>query len=282
MLDYRAESLLEGVQPLSRTQLLERIGVRPPYLALGEMALEGRFFTASARAEAPSFAEQGPMTAAELGRHAALAGLCHAALSQRDDKRRYYLARQAHCHYTANAAPYGSRVGLRSEIAVEKRQARADITVTAAQRPLAEFTVNYTILTEPAFARLFSRHRQPTFPTTHNPYKHLLAEAFQRGEDWLEQRFTVPASACAGHFEDYPALPVAVLMGQLSYLAGQLAGKPFRVSRGEVEASDLCWAGEEARFSVQRAATEGSEQRFECSAHAEDRQTGHMSLWLDF
>ena len=97
---------------------------------------------------------------------------------------------------------------------------------------------------------------------------------------------SLPVGACVGHFDGYPALPVAVLMGQLSYLAGRLHDVPYRVVRGEVEASDLVWAGERAVFRVARdgfgdtQATRGA-QRYRCEAWAGDRSVASMTLWLE-
>lgn len=276
------------ISDVVRTSTLEhlsrRICVRPPYFALFDLTLEGRFLTAKAVAEAPPFLERGPMTAAELGRHAAITGLSHAAASQSDDRRRYYLAQHAACRYVENRHAYGTPVRFTSKVLdLTKRSCRAAVTATAEGDPLAEFEVDYTILTEAAFERLF-RSRAKAAPTVHNPYGNLLAEAYRRDGPVAEQVIPeLPAAACVGHFEGYPALPVAVLMGQLSYLAGQLFGKgsdAFRVVRGSVDANDLAWAGETASFWVRHVGPEDDAERFQCDAFASDRQVGSMLLWL--
>jgi len=69
-------------------------------------------------------------------------------------------------------------------------------------------------------------------------------------------------------------------MGQLSYLAGQLAPAPFRVRRGLVRAQDLAWAGEPVRFEAARLADEAEGWRFVCNAAADGRSVGGMDLWL--
>jgi hypothetical protein len=273
-----------GIQP-PLASLLARICVRPPYFNLRELALDGLRFAATSRAEAPPFLEIGAMTAAELGRHAAIAGASHGALSQGDDKRRYYLARHAECRYTPNPAPYGTPVRFASQLeSLGKRDLRALVTASAAGAPLAEFTIDYAILTEATFERLFRSKAQPS-PSRSSPYGHLLSEDYQRGADWLEQRIdAVPVAACAGHFEGYPALPVAVLMGQLSYLAGRLVDdepRPFRVVRGSVSADDLAWAGEAVHFCVRRTRRESAVREFACEAFASGRPVGHMALTLE-
>ncbi len=262
--------------------VLTRIGITPPYYALHDAVLEGERFEATAYAEAPAFLEQGPMTAAEIGRHSAIAGQSVAAMGQRDDQRRYFLARKAECFYLPTEARYGAPVRLRAVVtSSEKRQAAARISVTSGGQPLAEVEVTYTILTKVTFERLFRRKRIPTHPVP-SPYGALISEVFESGNDSLEQRLEIAPGHCVGHFDDYPALPVAAVMGQLSYLAGQLMATPFRVTRGSVRASDLCWAGETVRFFVRRLESVGAIHHILCVAETgEDREVGRMDLWLE-
>lgn len=276
----------EPTGSLTQPELLPRIGVRAPYFALSDLALEGLELHATAVAESPAFLEVGPMPAAELGRHAALVGLSLAAMQQADDRRRYYLARRAECRYLPNDAPYGAPVRFVGQLLeLDKRKSRAAVTAEAGGAPLASFEVDYTVLTESAFERLFRVNGKPT-PLAPSPYGSLLTPLWQGTTDCAEQIVEeLPVSACVGHFDGFPALPVAVLMGQLSYLAGRLHGEPYRVVRGEVEASDLVWAGERAIFRAARAGTGGHPEvpqadRYRCEAWAGDRPVAAMTLWL--
>ena len=226
------------------------------------------------------------MPAAELGRHAAIVGLSATAAQQSDDNRRYYLARRAECRYVPNDAPYGTPVRFQGRVVNrDKRTAKAAINATANGAPLASFEVDYTVLTESAFERLFRTRSKPT-PGVPSPYGSLLVTSWHGTKDVAEQVVeSLPVGACAGHFDGYPALPVAVLMGQLSYLAGRLHEQPYRVVRGEVEASDLVWAGERAVFRVARDGDGITEEtlgsrRYRCEAWAGDRPVASMTLWL--
>lgn len=263
-----------------------RVCVRPPYLALRDLTIAGERLRAVAVAEAPAHTEVGPMPAAEVGRHAAIAGLLNAAALQSDDRRRYYLAREALCVYQPNDAPYGAPVTFDSSLLeLDKRGCRTRVRALAGGEPLATIELTYAILTDGAFERLFKRYGRPT-PPAPSPYGALLVEAFERGEDWAEQ--VVPAldpSQCVGHFDGFPALPVAQLMGQLAYLAGRLVGDgetPFRVLRGEIAADDLAWAGERATFRVRRSVDAAASDRFvfDCEALADERSVGRMRLWV--
>ncbi len=274
-----------------RTSVIDvtsRIGVRPPYFALSDLSNEGLELHATASAESPANGEVGPMPAAELGRHAAIVGLSAGAMSQSDDRRRYYLARRAECRYVPNSAPHGAPVRFVGRpVDLDKRSLKSHVTATVGGARLAEFTIDYTVLTESAFERLFRVNAKPT-PAVPSPYGSLLQAGWTGTSSHVEQVVErVPVSACAGHFEGHPALPVAVLMGQLSYLAGRLhdAGS-FRVVRGEVEASDLAWAGERVVFGAARQGFGGHQDapkaaRYRCEARAEGRPVGAMTLWLE-
>lgn len=279
---------LGRVARLDLTSVLDRICVRPPYFALSDLHMEGTVLHARAQAEAPAHRERAPMTGAEIGRHAAIAGSCVLAQQQTDDRRRYYLAREARCAFVPNAAPYGSSVDLEATtLSLTKRDAVASIALRANGAALAKIDVSYAILPEATFERLFQM-RKRSVPAGPNPYGRTLQLAAEVGHDRavsvVEQ---VPAAACLGHFETHPALPVAALMGQLTYLAGLLAPQPFRVRRGLVRAQDLAWAGERVRFEARRETSDAPDRwLFECTATAgregtEGRVVGGMTLWLE-
>lgn len=266
---------------------LRRICVRSPYFALRDAVREGRFLHATAVAESPPFLERGPMPAAEVGRHAAIAGLLHAALEQRDDARRYYLARAATCVYVPNGSPYGAPVALRTEVLdLDRRAAHVRTEARTEDGPFAQIELSYAILTEAAFERLFRHRAQPT-PPSPSPFGRLLTEGYEHHGDAVSQNVpAIPIAACTGHFDGFPAMPVAVLMGQLAFLAGRLfdddhgAPAPFRVTRGEIAADDLAWAGEPARFVVARDGADGDGRRFRCQVDADGRTVATMALWL--
>jgi hypothetical protein len=222
------------------------------------------------------------MSAAEVGRHAATVGLCCAALAQRDERRRYYLAQRADYR---GFVPVSSQGVVRFEGDVQRLDKRAAVVRVGAEvggAPLAEVEVAYTVLTAPAFERLFRDRAQPT-PTAHAPcdagYYGELTGVLERAPDTLRLRVAaVPLEVCAGHFDGYPAMPVAVLMSQLSRLAGGLMGGPYHVTAGLIEADDLLWAGSEAVFEAKRVFQRGREHRFRCLTYSGGRIKGQMDL----
>ncbi|ADI15731.1 hypothetical protein [Truepera radiovictrix] len=276
--------------PVSETALLTRICVSRPYFALDKLrAHEGRFY-ATAAADLPLGREVGPMSSAEISRHAAIAGLCGAALAQGDDDRRFYLAQRAEFYALPSAAPYGTPVSFCAQLEdLNKRSARSSITASVGDEPLARLEVSYTILTEYAFRRLFRHRARATAPRAR-----MCAALPGRLSVTDTASYEVPAvpeAACAGHFASYPALPVALLVGQLGDTASHLlATGAFRGVRASVVASDLCWAGEAARFEVRRAPEAFADERallatgiagFDCRVLAGEREVCTAKMLLE-
>ena len=269
--------------PVRTEDLLTRICVRPPYFALQGLRFEPGHLQARVSAERPQGPELGAIQGAELSRHAAIAGLSVAALSQDDDQRRYYLAQQAHFEGFPSEAPYGSEVELDAELlTLSKREARARVTARSEGQVIAVVEVLYSILTDAAFSRLFRSRERPAFgPLSVNAMPDLPAgDTSVTGGRWTREVPEVPEAACAGHFERYPAMPVAILMGQLCQLAGQALGGPYVVADAEVDAHDFCWAGEAATFEVRPVSSAGPRVVFECQASASGRPVGRMTLTL--
>ena len=260
--------------------LLNRICVRPPYFNLQRLHLADGSLHAVAPAELKIPQERSPMSAAEMGRHAAIAGLCASALAQEDDTRRYYLAQRA--QFTGcRAGSSRGEVGFRARLThLDKRQADAQVAVTAGGAPLASLEVHYTVLTEAAFERLFRAKQSASVLTP--GYAAELDGTLYKGRD--EAVFDVPVislDVCAGHFERYPALPVAVLMSYLTRLGGKLVRGPYRPVYGVVEANDLCWAGEGVRFEVERTRQDGSQHHFLGRAVSGGVVKGKMTFALE-
>lgn len=279
MLDHSRTSMPTLFSPVDRDQLLQRICVRAPYFALQDLRLFDHTFMAEATAESRATAEQGPMQASEISRHAAICGLCAVALDFDDDDRRYYLAQDATYTGFANDAPYGTTVSFSATVLERnKRQAIAEITITSGGHDLAHLRVTYTILSEASFRRLFRSKYDPEFSVLHydrmpEPPTGVFSTEGDTGVLTLPE---VPREACAGHFENFPAMPVAVLMGQLGVVASRHYNAPYRVAAATMSALDFCWAGETARFEV----TPTVPGTYACTATASGSMVSEMTLHL--
>ena len=282
MLDIGLGSALEPVTALSRESVLARICVRPPYYALNNEHVYDGLFVAEARAELPQGRALGPMRPGEVSRHGAIAGSCALALSQGDDKRRFYLATQASYRGFPVDAPYGTPVRFEARVAqLDKRRAQATIHAVAAGERLATLEVSYTVLTPTLFERLHAGRRRAT---TRLERLHPVGDYPVRwtGDQGVRTIPRLPMNACGGHFDDFPAAPVALLMDQLAQVAESFVGSPSYIARGEVTAANLCWAGEEAVFSMTKVRADRDEAQFEGGIHSNGLDAGTMKLWLRY
>ena len=258
----------------SAASLAKLIEVREPYLALQDLASsQPGYVTARVWPEQPVDLEISEISAAEAGRHLAILGSIASAMLRPDpSKRVYYLAERA--VMTASDAPaHRTDAPLRLEARCTEssaRRATADCQIYGTDgRPRFHLDVAYTLVPEKVFQRLFAAHRfdmrrnglrsaqtlseEAIREQRRNPYcRRLDLETIELTETRVRARLSmVPAEACAGHFPQYPALPVAVLMEALCNAGGQLLRKHFaspalryRVLHGDTIASKLVFAGQ--------------------------------------
>ncbi len=214
----------------------------------------------------PPYPERGPIEAAQVARHLAILGSCAAALSRSDDQPHHYLASRA--HYSRLAGGPETLVGgmLKAEAVAswpDKRTARALIKLmTADGDGLHLLDVHYSVLSPKMFERLH--------PTTDEALASCVDPQVDAGPEMTEELVVAGAdgvtvdggiiseSACAGHFDGYPAAPVAIVMGRLCRAAGiGLAAKldrelEYQIEEGHVVANKLARAGQhlvlEARY----------------------------------
>ena len=282
MLEFGPGSAHAPVVELSREAVLERICVRPPYYALTNEHVFNETFVAEARAELPQGRALGPMRPGDVSRHGAIAGSCVLALRQSDNKRRYYLATQATYQGFPVEAPYGAPVRFEARVNhLDKRRAQAVVHAFVAGEPLAVLDVNYTVLAPTLFERLHATRRRATrrLDTLHPVGDYPVRWTGNRGVRTIPR---LPLSACGGHFDDYPAAPVALLMDQLAQVAESFVGKPCYIARGEVTAAQLCWAGEEAVFSMVNLQAGPDEAQFSGGIDSNDAPVGTMKVWLRY
>lgn len=248
--------------PVSQNALLARICVRPPYFALQNTQLEDGLFVAEARAELPQGLALGPMRPGDLSRHGAIAGLCALAIQQKDDQRRYYLATDATFTGYLSQAPYGSLLRFEAEVVeLGKRNAKALITAFAQQERIATLEVEYSILSTLLFERLNAHRRQPTSQAALEPLT--VKDIEWRGNTGVYRIPALPVEMCAGHFDNFPAAPVALLMDQLAQIAERFVDRPSYIASGQVSATRLCWAGDGVTLSMTKVGGDVRETQLE-------------------
>ena len=270
---------------LSQESVLQRICVKPPYYALNNESYYAGVFRAEASAELAQGSALGPMRPGDISRHGAIAGSCAIALAQSDDEPRYYLATKASYCGMLLEAPYGTPVQFEAKVEqLNKRRAEATIYASVDGRLLATLNTTYSILKPALFDRLNAHRRALTVRSgAMNP----IGEYPTRwtGDTGVCTVPSLPASACSGHFDNYPAAPVALLMHQLAQVAEDALPHPSYIARAEVTADSLCWAGEEAVFSMTKMTKVGDElgeSRFDGGISSEGKSVGTMQLWLRY
>ena len=102
-------------------------------------------------------------------------------------------------------------------------------------------------------------------------------------------RMAISPPDCAGHFEGFPAVPVAVLMHALSRVAGRAFRSPgggcpgrYRVERADIRADRLAFSDDALSLHARRLADDGGRARFDCEAWRGVERVGSMGLWLAF
>ena len=272
----------DPVSTLDRQRILGRLAITEPYYALrNERTVDGHFI-AEAVATLPQGYAVGPMRPGDLSRHGAIAGACALALGQNDDKSRYYLARDAEFRGFLVPAGYGSPVRFEAEaVELHKREGRTLTRAYQGEALVATLEVGYTILTARAFERLNRAYLQYVpegVELTTMPYP----DPVRDGEDILRRRIDpIPAEVCRGHFDNYPAAPVAMLMDQLAQLGELFLMRPSYISYGKVTASELCWAGTAVTFTMNRSGDRSGSHRYRGAiTRDDDRVVGTMQLEL--
>ncbi|WP_130932379.1 hypothetical protein [Pseudomonas sp. Sample_24] len=272
---------------VNMAQMATSIAVQRPYFAFdslykvsGEWDIWGDF-----KPEQPLGSELGPLATAEAGRHLAILGSCAAALAQVEGERVYYLASRAHWDLRYNPMRFGQTplMTARAKIVERSRKrvlARTELLIEG--QLYAELSVDYQVLSEKTFQKLFSNHLVPTTSSSvSSPY----AEAFPLSVLTLsEQEITAEsvgfsAARCEGHFPDYPTWPVAVVMYGLSQVMSRLldhkVGRvtPFRLLHVRLAADELVSADKQLLFSAcfSSVSTDGKLCDVVCNAAYGDR-----------
>jgi hypothetical protein len=273
--------------------LPSRICASAPYLSMTNhrVSQPGRF-TGSVSPEHPMEGEAGPIAAAEAGRHLALAGALAAASLFSDSERRFYLARSGRLDRGSGAdlPATGEPLLAHAQAAlVGPRVARIDARLETESGVVTHtLKVEHQILAVGVFERIFAAQRRVTPPVNASPYVRATPLLFEEAEAaGALARMSVAVGDCAGHFDGFPAVPVAVLMHALSRVAGRAfrsrgggCAGPYRVERGDIRADRLAFAGEELSLRARRLADDGGRARFDCTATRGAEPVGSMSVWL--
>lgn len=235
-------------------KLLARVGDAAPYFALEDCVFDGAELRARAPTETDPGAELGTASAAEIARHALVAGSGCLALARPSEARSYYLVSGIDGTFFTGSAPFGTPIHY-SAIATAEGPVggAAQVEARLANELVARLRITYAVVEETLFARLFAAQRTSTFGDTGSYAMYAAFESCRHDGDSARAQLTVESSACHGHFHQYPTLPATTLLGQLVRLTSRLVPTRFRVSALRLRTPALAWAGEDLELGMSRA-----------------------------
>lgn len=206
---------------LTQKEIFELIDVHTPYYALQDVCvLKDNTVAARVMPESAIGFEEWPITMAEACRHLAILGSVASAMMNPTKSKHYYLAHKGTYKRVSNKkSTPGKQLTLLAEcISFDKRLAMAKACLIDEENELiCGIDVSFHVIPQGMFSRLFAYGYRDYLPTISSPYIHKnelhdlqfydVRATATLGE--IEERF------CSGHFPNYPALPVAVLLGVL-------------------------------------------------------------------
>lgn len=263
--------------------ICRRIAVERPYFAFSKLFTgENGEILGEVQREHPLGYECSPLGAAEIGRHLAILGSC-AAAAESDDTRRFYLATRAEYQrikITQHDLPKHTK--FLATARVEQSSARtlsAKMTMQIGNDiPFVSLYVEYRILSEPLFQRLFA-HLAVAEKDTGNesPYTNPIPLSWSEPTHTtiVAQNGGLPPHNCAGHFRGYPAWPVAIIVAcmlrTVEKLLQHVLQSPVQwlMDNCTVEAFELVAAATPVTFSTTYlGAMAESQHKFICVASA--------------
>ena len=295
---------------LDRQELFSRICVRDPYFALHEV-MEGGPGEVTARVpvEQEPGAEASPMCAAEVVRHLIVLGSCAASRVNPTAGQCFYLPRRARLERLLSQplAPAAEPLWAHAKAEFQDRRLARALTLLSSPegQPLFSVSVDFNVLSAEAFQGLFQGARQELrrepraardertpvdyLALRQNPHRlpPPLRDWVREGECLRATLGPVGLELCKGHFAQHPVLPVAVMVGGLTRLAGALLRQwvgddsaRYGVTLCDVRAESLAYAGETVRLDAHRLGGDAREHHFDCWASVGNRVVATLALTL--
>lgn len=277
-------------------EVLKQIAVCQPYFAFNRLQQtpEGGL-CAPVKLEQPMGVERGVMAAAEIGRHLAILGSCAAARENPVSGQHYYLAWKADLRQAPHVGALAHEdaqllahdlVGRAVAKFSDKRNARAETELIhePSGDKLYDLSVDYKVLTPKLFERMYADRRTATPAVQFNPYATEmlgLGDVFVLDDLLSANLQSLDPTTCAGHFPNYPALPVAILAHILISAAGKLFANivgvedaPYTVVRALVQAEHLAFTDDKLHLVIQHRNSddEGENRMFRCRALSEGKE----------
>jgi hypothetical protein len=210
--------LLYKVKKISVKSVLSKIFVSKPYFAFRKIYQFNNILIAPIEVQQDINFESSPIGSAEASRHLAILGASALGISQQE--RKYYLATRARKRATNgieyNKFFHNSRplYALAMPLFIEGKIASSITLICTIDGDIIfNFKVGYQVFTEKLFGRVFQKHTQLTQNIEYSPYRDIPSFKDIIIDNNILQAVlpTISKLQCAGHFNNYPILPVGVL-----------------------------------------------------------------------
>jgi len=261
-------------------RLYDLICVDRPYFALQNLeVISAGAVSATVEFESDNEYEQG-LSTAEIGRHLAILGSCALASLNDSQKKNFYLTTLAtgvRFHYSVSKGNTYFITARGKKSSKRAGQAQMELRATNGQL-LAEMTTEYSVVPSGTFERLYKDYRQETNHVS-SPYTQPMPVVLtELSENLAKANINkIDSRYCAGHFAQYPALPVAMLMEVLNRLVGQhlkkcFGGSTFYCLECISNANNLVFAGQSISFEIRKIRNNGRKNTYLGLAYnSEDR-----------
>lgn len=277
----------------TESDIYSRICVRRPYYAYSDLAVtEPGHVTATVPAETPNIGPE-PIALHEFIRHGAILGLCSVASLSPRDERRYYLAQVGTVAWlvpNGQRATKGPLVGAAHGTLISNRRGKSEVYGYSNDQPLVKLTVEFGVFSERAFARAFANLHRPELAEPEpdaNPYILGLAlqdRAVHDNNSAASATITANTDQCAGHFDGYPAIPVAVIIRAAIELGGYLVNTadPYQLwepTDGDLHPiSQLVPAGQKVTLNAEIIHATPTSRLVRISFTVDDSDIGHVTF----
>ncbi len=232
------------------------IEVTEPYYSLENLTIEsGEVLKAKVKKQLFCEHEVKGMSYSEAGRHLAILGSLALANSNPVKEKHYYLATKAYVVRTHQDA-YNDvqHIGYMKTVSFNRKKGVAEGYLTTEDgTQVYTIKVEYQVLTNALFQRMFKQHiQETTYTEGYNPYKETIAlyNLITSKEECSATLGVIDKKICVGHFDDYPALPVARIAQVLTSIANiqnqqiNKSPQPIKIKRVILYADSFLFAGE--------------------------------------
>ncbi|MBN1253276.1 MAG: hypothetical protein JXR51_00105 [Bacteroidales bacterium] len=272
-------------------KILTKIAVQPPYFALKDLSIEKEgVIKAKIHKEQQKNNEICVIPAAEVGRHLAILGSCSISLKMPDNLKYYYLAINADVTRISCKNDDSELYGTAETIYINKRNGYVETNLyNSFGVHLYNVVIKYYFMQNVMFEKIFDKYKSAKILKHFgNPYLNEI-----KLQDYVIKNNKLEATLgplepyqCSGHFPNYEAIPIAILMHQMSLAAGKLFAHiygdenlKYLVLDGKIKADNLAFAGDTVKIIIYYL--ENSYQNFNCLALSiNGKEYGSMRLAL--